>query len=198
VTIDIPVDSLPARIEINHRGRDRWNLTVDIEPTPPERESGAYLWRANARPLLQYVAPGSTHEMEGSSSASLLLFERNIRLTRARRLPRHLEGSPARATIAARRRRRSTSPAAGGETVSRTGGPLRRQAVIRGTAHRILLPRPLSPKRGGRASRSAGRLARSNSAPLPMRAGNDLAPPLATPLPASAAGRIRRRPGRTR
>ena len=77
-TIDLPVDSLPARIEVNLRSPDRWNLTVDIEPTPPEKESGAYLWRANARPLLQYVAPGSTHELEGNSSASLLLFERNL------------------------------------------------------------------------------------------------------------------------
>ncbi|TLD45178.1 MAG: hypothetical protein FAZ92_02555 [Accumulibacter sp.] len=74
----IPLRSLPARIELKLSSSDRWNLIVDIEPPPPADESGAYLWRARARPPLQRVAPGSIHEIDGKGNSTLLFFNRNL------------------------------------------------------------------------------------------------------------------------
>ncbi|MCM8611420.1 hypothetical protein [Accumulibacter sp.] len=73
----IPLRSLPARIDLRLRGGERWNLIVDIEP-PPAEESGVYLWRARTRLPLQQVAAGSIHEIGGTSSSTLLFFERNL------------------------------------------------------------------------------------------------------------------------
>ncbi|MBL8392320.1 MAG: hypothetical protein JNN21_10665 [Candidatus Accumulibacter sp.] len=77
-TIAIPLDSLPARIELNLSSSDRWNLKVDIDPPPPDKEPCAYLWSTSAVPPLQPVESGSMHEMAGKGSSTLIIFERDI------------------------------------------------------------------------------------------------------------------------
>lgn len=125
--IEIPQDALPARNRINLSSSDRWNLKVNIRPPPSGQESGAYLWRASAVPPLQPVESGSMHEMAGKGGTQPDFLRARCqplaaRLTRPRRLPRRLLGPPARAAIAARRRRRTVSRVERSEAVGLPGG----------------------------------------------------------------------------